>query len=91
MTLTTRIQLLAERILAIMKFESIKPGMRIYDVRLSPRLHRAAGGPRMSYWPVDIVSVDLENRTALCSWNNNPAQIVGENRLAKYRKSPPNP
>lgn len=66
------------------KFEKIEPGMTLYD------RHRERMGnttmTRMGEWPVKIISVDTERRTAQVSWNGNRAETWRENRLRRlYR------
>ena len=72
-----------------MKFERIKPGMVLYD------LHKERAGNtrlrRWGLWPVYIVSVDTEKRTARVHWNVkwNPEQTYTERQLKRLREHEP--
>ena len=68
------------------KFEKIAPGMVLYD------RHRYKAGntrlTRMGEWSVRIISVDPDTRSAIVSWNGNPAKKMRERDLVKlYVKS----
>lgn len=69
-----------------MKIEKIKAGTTLIDE------HRHKMGnttmSRLGEWPVLIVSVDLENRTAVVSWNHNRKQVYTERQLARLRAFP---
>jgi hypothetical protein len=70
------------------KFENIKPGMTLWDVRKATgfRLSRK----EMNYWPVFVSEVDQEKRTVLASWNGNRSQTMNESQVTKYRAKRPN-
>lgn len=67
------------------KFEKIKPGMVLYDVR------RATGWTRFKWntWPVYIKEVNSEKREVLASWNSNKPEWMTEHRVTKYRAKMP--
>lgn len=70
------------------KFEKIQPGMELMDI------HRHRMGNTMmtelGLWPVRIISVDAENRTAIVSWNGNRPEKWNAHDLVKlYAKEPP--
>ena len=69
------------------KFEKIKPGMTLYDVRKNTGLtaHRSP----LNVWPVEIVKVDTEQRRVWASWNGNSPLWIWENRVTKYRAKRP--
>lgn len=72
-----------------MKFERIKPGMVLYDVhseRMGNTTMRSVG-----VWPVHIVSVDADKRTAVVHWNVtfNRAQTYYERQLTRLREKKP--
>jgi hypothetical protein len=62
-----------------MKFEKIKPGMELLDI------HKTVRGStlmtELGCWKVIVKSVDPVSRTAMCSWNGNPATRYSEKRL----------
>lgn len=63
------------------KFEKITPGMVLLDI------HRQDG--RWGCWKVEILSVDLFERTARVSWNGNSPKIYSERSLKRlYAKEP---
>ena len=68
------------------KFDKIEPGMVLLDI------HREKmGNTTMSewgLWKVRVISVDPENRTALVSWNSNPAQTWEARRLERLHTKP---
>lgn len=63
------------------KFEKIKAGMVLYD------RHRERAGnttmTRLGEWPVEIISVDPERRTAQVSWNTNRPETYGRHSLER--------
>lgn len=67
------------------KFEKIKEGMTLYDVRKNTGMSRN----KWSVWPVNVIGVDTENRKALISWNTNKPEWARENRVTKYRAKYP--
>lgn len=69
------------------KFEKITAGMVLLDVR-----REKMGNTTMSQWgewPVRIISVDREKRTARVSWNHNPEETYYQRDLERlYVKKP---
>lgn len=70
-----------------MKFEKIKPGMTLYDVKKSSGLNKFYA--KYDYYPVIIKEIYPETRRALVSWNGNTPRIFGEFQLGKLRGKPP--
>lgn len=68
------------------KFEKIKAGMTLYDVRRNT----GYGSYKWCVWPVYIQSVDSEERTVMASWNGNAIGKMNENRVCKFRAKRPN-
>ena len=66
------------------KFEKIKTGMTLWDVRRSTGFRK-----EMDYWPVYIEKVNQEEKTVLASWNGNKAQEMNERQVTKYRAKRP--
>jgi len=70
-------------------FDTLKPGDVLYDC------HRHKLGNTtmsvMGVWKVYVKEVNLSERTALVSWNGNPAKVVfqGYFRQTTIRKFPP--
>lgn len=68
------------------KFEKIEPGMTLLDI------HREKmGNTTMSewgLWKVQVISVDRDKRTAVVSWNSNPAQTWDARRLERLCTKP---
>ena len=68
------------------KFEKIEPGMTLLDI------HREKmGNTTMSawgLWKVQVISVDRAKRTAVVSWNSNPAQTWDARRLEHLYTKP---
>lgn len=69
-----------------MKIKDLKPGMTIYDCRYAKTMVK--GRREASTWPVYVKEVDIEGQKALCSWNGNRAEWMGERRISRYRKQP---
>jgi len=67
------------------KFEKIKPGMTLYDVRKNTGMTRN----KWSVWPVFVDEVDEENRTVMASWNGNAKEKMFEGRITKFRAKKP--
>ena len=66
-----------------MKFEDIKPGMILLDIR-----KRTCGNATLrewGVWKVKIISVDEARRTAIVRWNHNKPETWGEHRLKKLK------
>ena len=63
------------------KFDKIEPGMVLLDI------HRESLGNTMmrewGLWKVKIISVDRDKRTAVVSWNSNPAQTWSVRQLER--------
>lgn len=53
------------------KFDKIKPGDELYQIVKRSWRERMGGGPKHSYYPVRIVSVDREKQNATVIWNGN--------------------
>lgn len=68
------------------KFEKIEPGMTLLDI------HREKMGNTMmsawGLWKVQVISVDHAKRTAVVSWNSNPAQTWDVRRLERLYTKP---
>jgi hypothetical protein len=68
------------------KFDKIEPGMVLLDI------HREKmGNTTMSewgLWKVKVISVDRAARTAVVSWNTNPAETWHARRLEKLYAKP---
>ena len=62
-------------------FEKLHPGMVLFDIHSyqmgSSRFRR------LGKWEVRIITVDIEHRTAMVSWNGNPPERWHESRLRK--------
>jgi len=67
------------------KFEKIKEGMTLYDVRRNTGMTRN----KWSTWPVFVYSVDVEHRCAEVSWNGNARKRLTENYLIRLRAKKP--
>ena len=66
-----------------MKFEDIKPGMILLDIR-----KRTCGNATLrewGVWKVKIISVDEASRTAVVRWNGNAPQTWGLRRLKQLK------
>jgi len=70
------------------KFEKIKPGMTLYDVRKATGWD-AARSKKWVHYTVSILAVDLDNRMALASWNNFLPRWFHESNITKYRAKLP--
>lgn len=70
------------------KFEKIKPGMVLYDVRKATGLQRY--NVKWSTWHVCVVEVNADRREVLASWNSNPPEWMSERRITKFRANKPN-
>jgi hypothetical protein len=70
------------------KFEKIQPGMMLFDVH-----SERAGNTTMKRWgdwPVRVISVDADSKSAMVSWNGNEPTRRYHHRLRKlYAKVPP--
>jgi hypothetical protein len=69
------------------KFEKIKAGMELCDVHSEPMGNTTMR--RLGCWKVRIVSVDAESRTAMVSWNSNPARLWSARQLQRLYTKPP--
>lgn len=67
------------------KFEKIKPGMTLYDVKRNTGF----GSNKWSTWPVHVKEVDAENRRVFASWNHNKYEWMPENWVTKFRAKRP--
>ena len=67
-------------------FSKLKPGLVLLDI------HRERMGntrmQRLGCWNVRVISVDDTARTALCSWNGNPARLYRERDFKKLYLKP---
>jgi len=67
-------------------FSKLKPGLVLLDI------HRERMGntkmQRLGCWHVRVISVDDKARTALCSWNGNPARLYRERDLRRLYLKP---
>lgn len=71
----------------MIKFDKIKPGMILYDVRKSAtRFSRC----KWDVWSVRVIEVDQEKRRVFASWNGNQPQWIYERAVTKYRANNPN-
>lgn len=66
------------------KFEKIKPGMTLWDVRKNT----GYGRNKWNNFPVYIQSVNSEDRTVEASWNRNKLETMREGRVCRYRANP---
>lgn len=73
----------------MIKFEKIKEGMTLYDVRKADWRSRVHTGRSVIFWPVYVQAVDAEKREVLASWNSNKAEWMSERRVTKYRATLP--
>ena len=68
------------------KFDKIEPGMDLLDI------HRESMGNttmrEWGLWKVKIISVDRDKRTAVVSWNSNPAQTWNVRQLERLHTKP---
>jgi hypothetical protein len=69
----------------MIKFEKIKAGMKLYDVRKNTGSTRN----KWNIWPVFVKEVNSKNRMVLASWNHNPPEWMSEGRVTKYRAKKP--
>ncbi len=69
------------------KFEKIKPGMRLMDIHIQ-RIGNTTMG-RFGRWFVDIISVDEQNKTAVVRRNGNKPTTYYRRALERlYTKEP---
>lgn len=74
----------------MIRFHTIKAGDRLYDVRRTKMGHTTMS--QLSCWPVDVISVDIETRTAVVRWNSvNRPETYRARQLERLRRSPPRP
>jgi len=71
----------------MIKFEKIKPGMTLWDVRKATiyTVRRS----KWDIWPVLVKEIDIENRRVLALWNYNEPEWMRERRITKYRANRP--
>ena len=67
------------------KFEKIKAGVILWDVRRNTDMMKN----KFSIWPVRIMEVDKEKRRVFASWNSNDPEWMGEEIITKYRAKRP--
>lgn len=70
-----------------MKFEKIKPGMKLYEVGRTKLGNTKLS--TISVWPVFIVSVDPEKRTVVARWNGNAERTYSERTYSKWKEKEP--
>ncbi len=73
----------------MIKFEKLKEGMIIYDVRKNRELSRVYKGEKWNIWPVYIRKIDTVNRRVQASWNHNPDEWMSEKQITSYRRKKP--
>lgn len=71
----------------MIKFEKIKPGMILYDVKKSTSMFNRC---KLDVWSVRVIEVDQEKRRVFASWNRNQPQWIYERAVTKYRAKNPN-
>jgi len=73
------------------KFEKIKEGMTLWDVKKTTGVRQLAGcrGSKWLVWPVYIKKVDPETRRVLVSWNGNQNRWWHEARVTQLRSKKP--
>ena len=69
------------------KFEKIKAGMTLYDVRKEKMGNTTMS--RTGVWKVRVMEVNPSSRQVLASWNGNSPKWYREYSITKFRKSPP--
>ena len=70
-----------------MTLDKLEPGMVVYDVhsyRMGNTTIRSVGA-----WEVRIVSVDVERRCVVASWNHNPPSTYYKSSWSKWRLKKP--
>ena len=70
-----------------MKIEKLQPGMVVYDVGRTKMGNTTMS--TVSVWSVRIVSIDVEARTVVASWNNNQNETFRERAWSKWRLKQP--
>lgn len=70
------------------KFETIKAGDRLFDVRRATGRDRWLGGSKWSTWTLEVLEVDVEKSRALVSWNTNrpewkPAKYFAQSNIRR--------
>ncbi len=71
----------------MIKFDKIKPGMILYDVRKSATQFSRC---KWDVWSVRVIEVDQEKRRVFASWNGNAPNWIYERQATKYRAKNPN-
>lgn len=66
------------------KFEKIQPGMVLYDRRKGRMGNTMLRS--ISEWEVRVLSVDVENRVAMVTWNGNPRREYHEAELTRLSR-----
>lgn len=72
-----------------MKFEKIKPGMRLWDLRVPRGIQHLSGGSGCECYAVDVIEVNAKRRMALVSWNHNPPMWLCDLQVTGYRANKP--
>jgi len=70
-----------------MKIEKLKPGDVVYSVQRR-KMGNTTIGTTVVY-PVQIISIDPENRFVIASVNGNPPREYFQRQLATWRKEKP--
>lgn len=68
------------------RLDKIEPGMVLLDIH-SQKMGNTTMR-RLGLWRVLVVSVDKEARTAMCSWNGNPARMYRERDFKRLHLKP---
>lgn len=66
------------------KFEKIKQGMTLYDVKKSCERRW-----KWSIWPVFVIEIDTKQRCVLASWYYDKPKWMSEKRITKFRAKRP--
>ncbi len=65
----------------------IQPGQTLYDVKRNTGLRAFAS--KLSVWPVEVVSVHLEENYIVAKWNGNPARKMYHNSIKALKVKEP--
>lgn len=68
------------------RFDKVEPEMELLDIH-SYRMGNSSMR-RLGLWCVRVISVDKEARTAMCSWNSNPARRYTERDFKRLHLQP---
>lgn len=70
----------------MIKFEKIKPGMMLYEVKKAKSI---ISNRKWNVWPVHVYEIDQEKRRVFASWNYNAPHWIPESVVTKYRAKIP--